>query len=123
MHQGELVAAALLLACFMQVLQYISASQKGDSALSAVAITQNDNIEIAVEQALACLELDPLIRGKLVAVKPNETWASAEDRTGVTQPDTLRAVLRYIKQFAPRRLVVTGGRDPARPTRSSGSPD
>jgi uncharacterized protein (DUF362 family) len=42
-------------------------------------------------------------------VKPNDTWASARDKTGVTQPDTLRAVLRHIKQFAPRELIVTGG--------------
>jgi len=27
----------------------------------------------------------------------------------VTQPDTLRAVLRYLKQFKPRELVVSGG--------------
>jgi uncharacterized protein (DUF362 family) len=50
-----------------------------------------------------------LVRGKIVAVKPNETWASAEDTTGVTQPDTLRAVLRAMKRFGPRELVVTGG--------------
>jgi hypothetical protein len=29
-------------------------------------------------------------------VKPNETWASHEDLTAITQPDSLRAVLRYI---------------------------
>jgi uncharacterized protein (DUF362 family) len=50
-----------------------------------------------------------LIRGKLVAVHPNDTWASAEDTTAVTQPETLRAVLRHLKQFHPRSLVVTGG--------------
>src|SRR5439155_25046736 len=54
-------------------------------------------------------ELEPLIRGKLVAVKPNETWASPTDTTGVTQPDSLRAVLRRIKRHGPRELVVTGG--------------
>jgi uncharacterized protein (DUF362 family) len=55
------------------------------------------------------LVLEPLIRGKLVAVKPNETYAEPGDTTGVTQPDTLRAVLRYLKRFAPRELVVSGG--------------
>jgi uncharacterized protein (DUF362 family) len=63
----------------------------------------------AVPEALDHLPLEQLIRGKVVAVKPNETWASAEDKTGVTQPDTLRAVLRYVKNYAPRRLIVTGG--------------
>jgi hypothetical protein len=27
----------------------------------------------------------------------------------VTQPDTLRAVLRYVQRFGPRELIVTGG--------------
>src|SRR5436305_9323001 len=75
----------------------------------AVAITQHDDISKAVAGALGHLALEPLVRGKRVAVKPNETWASAEDRTGVTQPDTLRAVLRHLKRFGPRELVVTGG--------------
>ena len=75
----------------------------------AVAITQNFVIEQAMTVALHRLELEPLIRGKRVAVKPNDTWASAEDTTAVTQPDTLRAVLRFLQGFGPRELVVTGG--------------
>jgi uncharacterized protein (DUF362 family) len=77
--------------------------------MSTVAITQNDDIERAITEALSLLTIEPLIRGKLVAIKPNETWASADDTTGVTQPDTLRAVLRFIKRFEPRELVVSGG--------------
>src|SRR5438477_1169813 len=77
--------------------------------MATVAVTQNDAIEDAVAEALSHVPLESLIRGKLVAVKPNETWASADDTTGVTQPDTLRAVLRYVKQYGPRQLVVTGG--------------
>src|SRR5207253_6360643 len=45
----------------------------------------------------------------IVAVKPNDTWASEDDTTGITQPDTLRAVLRAIKRHDPRELIVTGG--------------
>lgn len=78
--------------------------------MATVAITQDrDDIERAVAEALQHMPLDALVRGKLVAVKPNETWASPEDTTGVTQADTLRAVLRAIKQHAPKHLVVTGG--------------
>lgn len=77
--------------------------------MATVVITQNDNIEQAIREALGSIDLEPLVRGKLVAVKPNDTWASQQDTTGVTQPDTLRAVLRYVKQFNPRELVVTGG--------------
>jgi uncharacterized protein (DUF362 family) len=75
----------------------------------AVAITQNVAIEQAVPEALDHLMLEPLLRGRRVAVKPNDTWASAEDTTAVTQPDTLRAVLRYVRRFRPHELVVIGG--------------
>ncbi len=74
-----------------------------------VAITQHDQIEQAMTEALGHLQLDLLIRDKVVAVKPNDTWASAEDRTAVTQPDTLRAVLRHVKPLQPKELIVTGG--------------
>jgi uncharacterized protein (DUF362 family) len=77
--------------------------------MTTVAITQDDDIERAIERALRHVDLEPLVRGKVVAVKPNETWASVDDTTGVTQPDTLRAVLRAVKRFAPRELVVSGG--------------
>jgi uncharacterized protein (DUF362 family) len=74
-----------------------------------VVITQNGRIENAIEEALSAIELHSLVRAKRVAVKPNETWASETDKTGVTQPDTLRAVLRAIKPHHPQELVVTGG--------------
>jgi uncharacterized protein (DUF362 family) len=75
----------------------------------AVAITQNSVIEQATTEALHHLDLEALIRGKRVAVKPNDTWASAEDTTAVTQLDSLRTVLRYVQRFRPRELIVTGG--------------
>jgi len=77
--------------------------------MPAVVITRDASVEKAVAEALGHLPLEELVRGKVVAVKPNETWASKEDKTGVTQPDTLRAVLRCVKGFGPRELVVTGG--------------
>lgn len=77
--------------------------------MTTVAITQQDDIEQAIGEALGLFQLESLIRGKIVAVKPNDTWASAQDTTAVTQPDTLRAVLRYIKQHHPKELLVTGG--------------
>lgn len=78
--------------------------------MATVVITQDrDSIEQAISDALGRLPLQELVRGKLVAVKPNETWASRDDLSGVTQADTLRAVLREVKRHAPRELVVTGG--------------
>jgi uncharacterized protein (DUF362 family) len=78
--------------------------------MPAVAITQNlRSIEHAVADALEKVPLDDLVRRKLVAVKPNETYADSGDSSGVTQPDTLRAVIQQIKRFGPREIVVTGG--------------
>lgn len=77
--------------------------------MATVVITHNMNIEKAITEALDYLDIEPLVQGKLVAIKPNDTTASETDKTGVTQPDTLRAVLRIIKSFNPRELVVTGG--------------
>jgi len=79
-----------------------------------VVITQNHDIERAIREAFRYLPLRELCADKLVAVKPNETWASAEDTTGVTQPDTLRAVLQGVKRQRPRELTVTGGSGAAR---------
>jgi uncharacterized protein (DUF362 family) len=78
--------------------------------MATVVITQDrDSIERAITEALAHLPVEGLVRDKLVAIKPNETWASKDDLTGVTQADTLRAVLREVKRHGPRELVVTGG--------------
>ncbi len=74
-----------------------------------VIITQNDDISVAIDEALSYIDLAALARGKIVAVKPNDTWASMEDTTGVTQPDTLRAVLSHFKDARPRELLVSGG--------------
>src|SRR5919109_3773569 len=75
-----------------------------------VAITLNrTDIGAAIEDALSAIALEPLVAGKVVAVKPNDTWASEDDTTGITQPDTLRTVLRALKQHGPRELIVTGG--------------
>jgi uncharacterized protein (DUF362 family) len=78
--------------------------------MAIVAIAHNrNNIEAAVVEALGKLPLEQMVSGKRLAVKPNDTWASSEDNTAVTQPETLRAVLRHVKQFSPRELFVSGG--------------
>ena len=75
-----------------------------------VVITLNrSDIGAAIDDALSAIALEPFVTGKRVAVKPNDTWASKVDVTGITQPDTLRAVLRHVKRYGPRELIVTGG--------------
>ena len=77
--------------------------------MTEVIIARDDRIEVAIAKALERIPLASLVRGRSVAVKPNETWASQNDTTGITQPDTLRAVLRAVRSHEPRALVVTGG--------------
>lgn len=77
--------------------------------MTDVVITRADRIESAITQALDHIPLASLVRGRVVAIKPNDTWASRDDTTGITQPDTLRAVLRAVRSHEPRTLVVTGG--------------
>jgi uncharacterized protein (DUF362 family) len=75
-----------------------------------VIITRNDAISIAIDEALVYIrELESLVRGRIVAVKPNDTWASKSDTTAVTQPDTLRSVIRNVKHYGPREIIITGG--------------
>jgi uncharacterized protein (DUF362 family) len=77
--------------------------------MTSVVITHHERIEVAIADALEHIALEPLVRGRRVAVKPNETWASADDTSSITQPDTLRAVLRMVRRHAPREFIVTGG--------------
>lgn len=79
--------------------------------MASVVITHDEqDIGKAITDALRRIDtIESLVRDKIVAVKPNETYADEEDQDGVTQPDTLRAVLRYVKQFSPRQLIVSGG--------------
>jgi hypothetical protein len=59
------------------------------SQMSKVAITHHDQVERAIPAALDYLDLEGVLRGKLVAVKPNDTWASRDDITGVTPKFTI----------------------------------
>ena len=54
--------------------------------MTKVAIARDNNVEYAIEDALHRLDLRSLIAGKLVAVKPNETWASPTDCRGLHSP-------------------------------------
>lgn len=78
--------------------------------MSTIVITQDHgSIERAIERALAPLRLPDLVTDREVAIKPNDTWASPDDRSGVTQPDSLRAVVRAVRAAGAAHIVVTGG--------------
>jgi len=78
--------------------------------MSEVVITQDrQQIGVAIDRALGHIDLEGIVRGRRVAVKPNDTWASADDISGVTQADTLAAVLDAVRAHGPAELIVTGG--------------
>lgn len=89
-------------------VQFI-AGTKGERMTSVAISHDDDSIETALEEALQALDLADLIDGRTVAIKPNDTWATADDTSGVTQADTLRAVVRHVKRLHPRHLIVSGG--------------
>jgi uncharacterized protein (DUF362 family) len=77
---------------------------------SIVGISRKETIKEGIWEALDMLEnLSGLIGGKYVAVKPNDTWASSQDKTACTQADSVEAVIRYVKRYNPSRIVVSGG--------------
>lgn len=76
--------------------------------LTVAIAHEPDRIEKALFRALNELALEDF-RDKLVAIKPNDTTATADDRTACTQADTLQACIRFVKTLHPRRIVVSGG--------------
>lgn len=64
--------------------------------MTDVVITQSEPIEGAITSALEHLPLASLVTGRRVAVKSNETRASKNDPTGITQPVS---VLSYDREY------------------------
>jgi uncharacterized protein (DUF362 family) len=79
-----------------------------ESSLTVSIAHDPSNIEKAITQSLSALNLDDF-RDKVVAIKPNDTTATEDDKTACTQADTLRATIRFIKMLHPRQIVITGG--------------
>ncbi len=78
--------------------------------MPTVAITQDlEFIGQAIFDALGALDVEDILTGRLVAIKPNDTAATPDNISGVTHADTLQAVIRFVKQYNPRHIVVSGG--------------
>jgi uncharacterized protein (DUF362 family) len=78
--------------------------------MSKAAIQRNANVKEGIWGALDSLgDLKDLFRGRYVAIKPNDTWASPDDATAVTQADSVEAVIQYVKKYNPSRIIVSGG--------------
>ena len=85
----------------------------------SIAHDAND-IEKAVTRALSEVAVDDF-KDRVVAIKPNDTTATGDNKDACTQADTLRATIRFVKDLHPRQIIVTGGRARTRPRTCSGS--
>jgi len=79
-----------------------------DDSLTVAIANEPGDADRAISKALGTLNLDDF-RDKVVALKPNDTTATADDKTACTQADTLRAAIRFLKNLHPKSIVVTGG--------------
>ncbi|WP_165235866.1 DUF362 domain-containing protein [Aquisphaera insulae] len=79
-----------------------------DDSLTVAIADEPGDIEKAIGQSLGRLALDDF-RDKVVAIKPNDTTATAKDKTACTQADSLRATIRFVKTLHPAKIVVSGG--------------
>jgi hypothetical protein len=79
--------------------------------MSEVAIKHSPNVADGIQGALDLLgDMSDLFRDIYVAIKPDDTWASAEDITACTQADSVAAVIQYVTRYYPSH----GGKDRAR---------
>jgi uncharacterized protein (DUF362 family) len=78
-----------------------------DSLTVSIAHDPHD-IGKAVHRALSEVALEDF-KDRVVAIKPNDTTATADDKTACTQADTLQAAIRFVKTLHPKQVVVTGG--------------
>jgi uncharacterized protein (DUF362 family) len=79
-----------------------------DASLTVSIANRPGNIEKAVWEALQRVSLEDF-RDKVVAIKPNDTTATVDDKTACTQADTLRATIQFVKTLHPKSIIVTGG--------------
>jgi uncharacterized protein (DUF362 family) len=62
----------------------------------------------ALTRALGEVALDDF-KDRVVAIKPNDTTATGDNKDACTQADSLRATIRLVKDLHPRQIIVTGG--------------
>jgi uncharacterized protein (DUF362 family) len=75
-----------------------------------VAITRihNDDVEAAVIAALDLIDAKRLMHeGMTIMLKPNMLGAKPPERAVCTSPQIVRSVIRWLKQFEPKRIVLT----------------
>lgn len=83
----------------------------------AIAKIEKDDVSAAVNQALDLIDAKKLMReGMTIVLKANLLAAKPSEKAVCTHPEVVRAVIRWLKQFEPKRIVLTdstgGGANP-----------
>ncbi|MGL6173465.1 MAG: DUF362 domain-containing protein [Cellulosilyticaceae bacterium] len=75
-----------------------------------VAITQNDNESIAIQEGLSLINLENLIQPHdVVVITPNWVAPGKPESGRVVGPESLRQVIQSVKACHPKRIVVATG--------------
>ncbi len=78
-----------------------------DKKQIAIVKVGNDDIARGVHEALDLIGAKGLMReGMTVLLKPNLLSAKPPERAVTTHPEVVRAVIKWVKQFKPKRVVV-----------------
>ena len=77
---------------------------------SKVAITQNNNEAIAIKEAIDLLQVISAINNNdIVVITPNWVKNQNPDSAAVVGPDSLKQIIKLIKEKKPKRIVVATG--------------
>lgn len=77
---------------------------------SKVAITHNNNEAIAIKEAIDLLQVISAINNNdIVVITPNWVKNQNPDSAAVVGPDSLKQIIKLIKEKKPKRIVVATG--------------
>jgi uncharacterized protein (DUF362 family) len=77
---------------------------------SKVAITQNNNEVIAIEEAINLLQVTSAINNKdVVVITPNWVKNQKPESATVVGPESLKKIIMLVKERNPKRIVVATG--------------
>ena len=75
-----------------------------------VAITQNENESVAIEEGLDLIQFSSMItKEDVVVITPNWVAPASPYSGRVVGPESLRTIIRLVKNCSPKRVVVATG--------------
>ncbi|MHA1105439.1 MAG: DUF362 domain-containing protein [Promethearchaeota archaeon] len=73
----------------------------------AIEKISSENVESAVFRALELINAQSLMKeGQIILLKPNILGAKPPERAATTHPEVVRAVIKWVKQFNPKKIYL-----------------